>query len=428
MNFHRTTGLLLLVGAALAVAATPLRAAPDAPPVEARTLGLSSVRGTLLSLDAEGARIRSSSGGPERALALEDLVFLRMPARPAPPSREALRFRFHLVGGERLVARLVDAQEDILTLESAALGRVPLAFDAIQTVEAYPTDAGPCHDLASRHPRPESDDAAYDGNGDEYRGAVLEATVQHLVIESARGRERTLPWSALSVLHLQTTALAAPKGAQPEIELQDGSLLPTAGPVTYADGGFRFALRSLPKVALRAHAATVRAVRWSGGRFVYASELPFRSERRPYHVDAEGVTDPAYLDRWFGTRVARRASGCPLRIGGETFRHGFGVNSHSLVTIELGGAFASFRTSFGIDDEVLAETGAGGKRGNVDARILADGKVLWEAKGIVGGAEAVGVGPLDVRGVQRLVLEVGFGADLMILDRADWGDPILVRK
>ena len=429
MSIRLTTHLGLLPAALFLLPTPSLRAGPeDAPAVEIRTLGLSRVEGSLVRLDDKGVVVRGAAGEPERTLALEELVWLRLPERPEPANQERLRFRFLLAGGERLVARLVGAKEDILTLESTALGRLTVPLEVIRTIEVLPSDAGPCHDVASRHPRPEQDDAAYDAGGDEYRGSVLEATPEEIVIESARGREHRLAWSALAVMHLQTPQREPTSGLQPEVELQDGSLLPVAAHVRYEQGQLRFALRSLPKVELGAHPRTVRAVRWSGGQFVYASQLPHRSERHPYHEDPEGLTDPSYLDRWFGTRVDRRASGCPLRIGGETFRHGFGVNSRSLVTLELGGAFGSFRTSFGIDDEVLSEPGAEGKRGDVDARILADGKVLWEAHGIQGGAPAVRVGPLDVRGAKTLVLEVGFGQDLMTLDRADWGDPILVRK
>ena len=81
-----------------------------------------------------------------------------------------------------------------------------------------------------------------------------------------------------------------------------------------------------------------------------------------------------------------------------------------------------------IDDEVFDEEGAGEKRGNLEARVLGDGKVLWKASDARAGQPALRVGPLDVSGVKQLVLEVDFGKELMMLDRADWVDPILVRK
>jgi hypothetical protein len=66
-------------------------------------------------------------------------------------------------------------------------------------------------------------------------------------------------------------------------------------------------------------------------------------------------------------------------------------------------------------------------RGDVDAKVLGDEKVLWEAKGVKGGEPARKVGPLDVSGVKVLVLEVDFGAGMNVNDHADWLDPILVR-
>jgi hypothetical protein len=64
----------------------------------------------------------------------------------------------------------------------------------------------------------------------------------------------------------------------------------------------------------------------------------------------------------------------------------------------------------------------------VDARVLGDGKTLWEATGVRGGVAPVVVGPLDVSGVDVLVLVVDYGQGRNELDRAVWGSPILVRK
>ena len=91
------------------------------------------------------------------------------------------------------------------------------------------------------------------------------------------------------------------------------------------DKGLRIALRSAPKTSRIAAFETLTWVRWTGGRFDYASDLPHKAVHKQYHSDPTGLLDPAVLDRFFGTRVDRRVSGCPLRVGGETFRHGFGV-------------------------------------------------------------------------------------------------------
>ncbi len=57
-----------------------------------------------------------------------------------------------------------------------------------------------------------------------------------------------------------------------------------------------------------------------------------------------------------------------------------------------------------------------------------DGEVLWEAKEVRAGATPRKVGPLDVHEVDELVLEVDFGPERNIRDRAVWADPLLTRK
>jgi len=100
------------------------------------------------------------------------------------------------------------------------------------------------------------------------------------------------------------------------------------------------------------------------------------------------------------------------------------VHARSKISIPLKGAYARFDAHFGVDDEAL-EVKAGGI---VDARILADDEVVWQARGVRAGAEPRRVGPLDVSNIDVLVLEVDYGEELYIGDRATWGDPVLVRK
>ena len=134
------------------------------------------------------------------------------------------------------------------------------------------------------------------------------------------------------------------------------------------------------------------------------------------------------MERWVGLRVNRRSGGGPLRLGGARYRFGFGANSHSRIELPLDGAYKSFRAAFGIDDSVLLKSTSEKDRGNVDARVLGDGKVLWEAKGVEAGQKPRTVGPLDVSGVKTLVLEFDFGKHGATFDRGNWVDPVLVRK
>ncbi|HKD99447.1 MAG TPA: NPCBM/NEW2 domain-containing protein, partial [Planctomycetota bacterium] len=87
------------------------------------------------------------------------------------------------------------------------------------------------------------------------------------------------------------------------------------------------------------------------------------------------------------------------------------------------GRFAAFSASVGIDDETLELP----RRGSVVFRVQGDGKTLWESSVVRSGERAIAVPDLDLRGVQRMTLEVDFAEGTDVADRADWCDPILLR-
>ena len=404
-----------------------VQAAPAGPRVVVRALGSKALSGTLVALDEKTLQLQVAGEDKLRALPLEGVIDLTLPS-PTIAKARSTRFRAWLIGGERLLGRYVAATEDGIRLSVDGFGPIDLSFEVIRTLEAVPGDADPCLDLARRHQRLESGDVAYDARGDEYRGTVLEASAKGVVLESERGRRRTVSWADLRVLHLENDLLEPRQGLVAEMQLVSGSRLAVSKSVTFGAEGFRFALRSLPDAPRLVATASVQTVRWSGGRFLYASSLPFESVHKPYHEDPEDVMDRAYRTRFFGARANARVRGCPLRVGGRTYRYGFGVNSYSTITLNLDGDYASFEGGLGIDDKIWEEPGSGTWHGNVSARILADGKVLWEAKEVRGGEALRRFGPLDVSEVKTLVLEVGFGKEMTILDRADWIEPILVRR
>jgi len=417
--------VLPLLAAVLAAGSLVASGAPDGPRVALRTLDLSRVEGVLAGLDDAKLTLQPPGDGAARSFPLDEVIDVRFEEH-AVPAAAGPRFRAHLVGGERLVGRFAGPAKDGMQLDVPGLGVVSLLFEHVLTLESMPAEDDPCHDLVSQHPRPASGDAAYDSHGDEYAGTVLEATKAALVLESNRGSNRKLAWDDLTLVHFENPRLKDATGLRAEVELQNGSRLSVVK-LGLGAAGLELTLRSVPGQPLTAALDQVRALRWTGGRFEYASDLPHESETRQYHPDPGGLMEGSFLERWFGMRIDGRASGCPLRMGGETYRHGFGVYSRNLITLPLGEAYASFRADFGIDDEVLAENAAGDLRGNVDVRVLGDGKVLWEAKGVRGGEKPRSVGPLDVRGMKTLVLDVDFGKELEALDRGDWGNPILVK-
>ena len=71
----------------------------------------------------------------------------------------------------------------------------------------------------------------------------------------------------------------------------------------------------------------------------------------------------------------------------------------------------------GIDDSVLS--GPKFAHGSVRFRILGDGRELWTSDVVRGGDPPTAIGPVDVKGVDELVLAVDHLEDFMG-DRANW--------
>jgi hypothetical protein len=420
---------LLLVGGRGRVA----EAAPQGPAVEVRTLAAGTLQGTLEGLDENALRIQRRGAADEQALPLDGVIDLTFtgPAgaeRPQETASELLPMRAFLVGGGMLVGTFRGPSKEGILLEVPGLGTLDLVFDILLTLERVVPSRGGCSRLKREYPRPESGDLAYDMRDDEYAGSVYGATASALVMEGSDERTRDIPWERLRVLLLENQKLEDVQGLHAEVELRQGSRVQVAGPVLLTRTGIRATLRALPGKAFDIPFSALHTLRWSGGSFVYAPDVPHEMKRRHQYPDKPGTMDLTWYEPWFGGRVDQRSDGCPLVIDGRTYRRGFGVLPHSTITLTLEGSYRSFQAGLGIDDSVLRETGETGTRGNVDARVIGDGKVLWEAKDIEGGNPVTQVGPLDVSGVKSLVLEIGFGKEIYMLDRADWVDPILVRK
>lgn len=416
----KQTCVLLLLGPALlglGVLARPLPAAPETLIVEVRPLDGEIVRGPLESLSDEVVEV----GGEK--LALDSVRQIRFPDPTGEaPSRPA-HLRAHLIGGERILGSFAGSVEDGLVLETPGAGRLELLFDHIATLVAVPVDAGACFEPEARHPRVDGEDIIYVDGEDAFQGLLVSVDADGFELEDQRGRTEKVTWSDFRVLHLANEPPEVVQGMVVETETHDGTKLLTLGAPKLEGGRLRMPLLSAKELVVEVPLAGVLALRFEGGRFIRAATLPFTSSfRTPYgEEDAEGKS-AEFLDRWFGARANRRPTGCPLRLHGEVFAHGFAVHAHSTLRLPLSKRFSRFESLFGVDDEAL-EVKSGGV---VDARVLADGKTIWEAKGVKAGERPRRVGPLDVEGVDELVLEVQFGPQLHVRDRATWADPILV--
>jgi hypothetical protein len=417
-------GLVALVGA---LAPLPAGADPESD-VEATALDRTATAGHLVALGPDGVRVATASG--EKTLAPAALRSVRrLGAAEAPATAPQLRLT--LVGGDERYGRFAGPAQDGLSFEDASAGTWTVPFEAVRSIEALPADGNPCADAASRFARPEQGDRIHVRSGDTYAGIVTAATAEGLEIRSDHGETQRASWADLVVAHLDNPLLPAPApdAVGAEVATSDGGRLLAATYPTLDGDALVVAMRAPAKTTLRVPWHEVRAVRTRDARYALATEVPFTSEFVPFYGDS-GSTSRDLESRWHAPRVDRRpgARPCPLRLHGVRYDHGFGVEAKTRITIPLGKAWASFDALVGIDDEGIGSAEGAPIAGNVDARVIGDGKVLWEAKGVKGGEEPRVVGPIDVSNVDSMTLEIDFGQGAQFLDRADWADPVLVRK
>ena len=363
-----------------------------------------ALRGTLVQT-APALVVRGDTG--ETAVAWSELFSLTVLGERPPadvPQRPGLRW-LDLSDGSTVLAELDGAGERTLDvrLMRGLAARVELSsLRAIRSVEVSPS-AHQALEQALRDSDATDDRVvvAHEGRVLTLRGELLGVTPRQVTIRW-NGRDTRLPWERLAGVVLG--------GALPRASACRGML----------DTGERFAGRPAGGDGQRLELETpwlgVLSVPWDA-----VQRIECRSERivmLPELRPASYEFDPLFGRRW-PLVVDATFSGADIHLGGVRYRSGVCMHSQSRVTYRLGGGFRQFAAVVGVLDEM-------GPRGNVDLRILADGRTLWEERGVRGGQPPRSVS-VDVTGAFELTLVVEWGEDLDLSDQVAWAQARLVR-
>ena len=137
-------------------------------------------------------------------------------------------------------------------------------------------------------------------------------------------------------------------------------------------------------------------------------------------VEPTAVEDVPFFNHVIPYRTDAAFDGETIRLFDNIeYDHGFAVHALNRLHYRLDGQYVRFRAGVGL-------LKPDGQLGNVTARILGDGKVLWEQENITADSGKIDV-DVDLTGVQRLILEVDFGQGQNVGDRAAWVNPQLIR-
>jgi hypothetical protein len=378
----------------------------DALAVELEVTGLDGrvTRGRLVQLVPE---IIVAAPDEEVAFAWTDILAVRplgaVTTAPAAASDEPLRFE--LVDGSRFRGRIDHAADSgfVVRFRSDQTCRLePGALRSIASSSASREALDMLGELSAVADR--SEDLAVIQRGAQVlalSGAIRRVDAER-VIFLWKDRELPLPWERIAGLGF---ARSTPRRSTCSVRLPGGE-----------EFGGRVVGGSEAGVVLQSAVFDHLRLPWSD-----VDRVDCRSERVAFLSDlvpAEYEFTPFFEKQWEYARD-RTLMGRPIRVGGREYEKGLTMHSRSSLTYELDGRFRQFAAVVGIADEMDG-------RGDVTLAVVGDGRVLWDARNVVGGGEPREV-LVDVTGVRALSLHVGFGEGLDLSDHACWAMARLIR-
>ncbi len=321
-------------------------------------------------------------------------------------------WRAELKSGGTARGEVVGIIDNALTMklglgdESPAQAAVPLNH----TAAIWDTTAN--EEQFNRDNEPADLDTAYIRDKDDAQqirsvnGRVIALSDETLTFEF-RGKERAISRERLvGLVFAHAERPAAPKpGFHQTLRFRTGQALP--GRLVTLGDTVEFELLGSGQ-RLEAPRQALIALRTENGRRIDLTRTkPTAEEAVPYF----SVAMPSVVNRSF--------AGGKIRLFDQnTYNRGIAVHSKSRLHYKLERPAETFRARFGLMDP-------GGRLGDVTARVLGDGEVLWQQEGIT-----AATGPVDVEvalaGIERLVLEVDFGEGQNVGDRAAWCDPQII--
>lgn len=402
---HRLSMRITIFLAALSLHSVVARAeGPAASSVDAMAVPAEEkpFMATLAGIDARHG-VTFLRDDAKRELPLADLAFWGSPAEP-----KANRTVILLAGEGRIVAEILRADEETLTVRSELLGQMELPLEQVAgVVMRWPSPTAAADAWIARIRRNDArSDVILLANGDEASGMLAGRNEQGWLLRTEWGplalpnqnvaAVLPNPWLARSISADDVKAL---------VGLDDGSLLPVAAIAT-TDGSWTI---KLPGHENRLEVgASLCYLASRNGRVIYLSDMaPAESEFTPYLWLA-----------WPAVEADANIEGSPLRVGGRRYLKGLGMHSAARVRYGLDERFTLFQATVALDDSAEG-------RGAAIVRILVDGEQR-ETFEVAGDDRPANV-TVDLRGANALEVVVDFGPRADVMDRVDWLDARLVR-
>lgn len=377
--------------------------------VQIRDLSGQQHTGRLLDISNTTIQIAGTNG-----LELNRDEVLRMDWQPHPESLLETGPQLILANGDRLGVRPTTITEESLIGTWDQFPAWPEVVVPLETVRGVllipPRNALERAEVIVRlRDQRETQDCFFLSNGDRLLGQFEGLEEGMFKLSTAAGKT-TIPAGSVRAFGMnpELTSFPAAKVPLALLTLIDGSML-TVSNVAFNGKGLLTAQAAFG-MPLQFPTESLVSLQFMNERIVYLSDL-----------QPEQFTSTPYLSRTWPLRQNQNAVGGPLRLGSKEYARGVGMHSQSLATYSLAGKYLTFQATIGID-------GATQGKGSVVFRVLADGKPVFTSPIVRGKTAPIPIGPLSLKGVQKLTLAVDFADHGDILDHANWCDAVLIKE
>jgi hypothetical protein len=334
---------------------------------------------------------------------------------------------FLLSNGDLLVGRIDRSDGETLLLEGETFGTFACPLKQLLGIVRRPSEWDEGELLETiRETAPGTAQKEQDllilQNGD--RVSLLVQAIEPEQLRAALGGvPRSFPMSEVRALQLIPLGTPpAPQGTWVEIEGAGPERI-SGSPRALQEG--RLLLHHPTGTELSIPLERITAIRIRDARYRYCSDLdPLQALEHPYGWDPSSGEAPPLV--WRFRRDREAITGGPLKLRGRRYRKGLGAHSYSRITYPLHKQYLRFLAEIGVDDSALDHGNDRVGYGTVIFRVEVDEKERFRSEPLDArsGIQSVAV---DCRGADAISLVVEFAARADILDRAVWGDALLVR-
>ena len=390
--------------------------------VEVRPLAGPPVKGELVELS--DGQLVLSSGGTEQKLAVDSLLHVR-PAEPVEADVKPATVWLKLSGGSMLNATSFTVEDRVAAVTLNTGEEVSIAARAIDWVRFQEQseeltaewNAIVAKEVAGdrlvvrrsvEREDPDNGQKRTEESLDFLSGVLSDVTADTLNFELNDRKLEVGRRKAEGLIYHRVAGRQLPSPVC--IVRAAGGNVWQAKSVALTGGGWELVSVSGVKHTLPLGMAEL--LDYSAGKVVYLSDL--EPETSDWHSFFGGKNELASLKQLFAPRRDRNLDGKPLSVGGVQYDRGLALHSHSNLVFRLPGEFRKLSAVAGIDDSL-------GDNGHVVLRIYGDKNLLLEKEVAGADAEPLMI-DLDVEGVRRLRIEVGFGENLDIADHLNLCD------